>query len=59
MGGKKCPVASYELLISKCPPELKFLYLTPLRKNRLWDNTDVWFTTVTIGVNSIDTFLQK
>ena len=43
-GGKNCPVASYELLISKYPPELKFhgpLYLTPLRKNKLWDNTDV------------------
>ena len=61
-GGKKCPVATYELLISKRPPELKFhgpLYLTPLRKNRLWDKADVWFTAVPIGVNSIDTFLQK
>jgi len=32
-GGKKWPIAAYELLISKCPLDFKFrgpLYFTPL-----------------------------
>ena len=61
-GDRKCPVATYELLVSKRPSQLKChgpLYLTPLRKDRSWGNTEVWFTTVPIRINSINTFLQK
>lgn len=61
-GGMKCPIRAYELLISKRPPKFKShgpLYLTPLRKDRSWDNTEIWFTKVPLGVNSIDTFCQK
>ena len=42
-------VGAYELLISKHPSELKShgpLYLTPLRRDGSWDNTEVWFTKV-------------
>ena len=38
-GGQRCPVAAYELLVSKRPPELKQngpLYLSPL-KERMWN----------------------
>ena len=53
-GGKKCPVGAYELLVSKCPSELKChgpLYLTPLRKDRFWDKTEVWFAKIPLGVS--------
>ena len=61
-GGKKCPVGAYELLASKRPSELKChgpLYLTPLRKDRLWDKTEVWFAKIPLGVNLIDTFVRR
>ena len=61
-GGKKCPVGAYELLVSKRPSELKHhgpLYLTPLRKDRSWDSTEVWFIKVPLGINLIDTFARR
>ena len=61
-GGKKCPVEAYELLVSKRLSELKShgpLYLTPLKKDRSWDKTEVWFTKTPLGINSIDTFVQR
>ena len=59
---KKCPVGAYELLVSKHPSELKHhgpLYLTPLRKDRSWDSTEVWFIKVPLGINLIDTFARR
>ncbi|XP_065918766.1 uncharacterized protein KIAA1958-like [Dysidea avara] len=59
--GKKCPVAAYELMISKRPLDLKShgpLYLTPIR-NETWNNKDVWYTSVPLGVNSINTFIPR
>ena len=60
-GGQRCPVTAYELLISKHPADLKDngpLYLSPLRKERVWSKAPVWFSTTPLGIHSIDTFVR-
>ena len=45
-GGPRCPVACFEILISKHPAELQTcgpLYLSPLRRERDWCKANVWF----------------
>ena len=47
---------------SKCPAELKDcgpLYLSPLRKERQWSKSPVWFSKASIGVHSIDNFVNR
>ena len=61
-GSQRCPIAVYELLISKHPPELRNvgpLYLAPLRKERDWSKAPEWFSKSPTGVHSIDTFVNK
>jgi hypothetical protein len=61
-GGQRCPVAAYELLVSKRPPELKQngpLYLSPLKKERVWSNAPVWFSKSPLGVHSIDSMVSR
>ena len=61
-GGPRCPVAAYELLVSKRPPELKQhgpLYLAPLKKERVWSKAPVWFSKSPLGVHSIDSMVSR
>ena len=61
-GGQRCPVAAYELLILKRPTELKDhgpLYLSPLRKERQRTKSPVWFSKTSLGVHSINNFVNK
>ena len=61
-GGQQCPVAAYELLLSKRPPELKQqgpLYLAPLKKERVWSRAPVWFSKSPLGVHSIDSMVNR
>ena len=61
-GGQRCPVAAYELLISKRPAELKDhgpLYLSPFRKEGQWSKSPVWFSKASLGVHSIDNFVNR
>ena len=61
-GGPRCPVAAYELLVSKRPPELKQhgpLYLAPLKKERVWSKALVWFSKSPLGVHSIDSMVSR
>ena len=61
-GGQRCPVAAYELLISKRPTELKDhgpLDLSPLRKERQWSRSLTWFSKAPLGIHSIDNFVNK
>ena len=60
-GGQRCPVAAYELLVSKRPPELKQrgpLYLARL-KERVWSKAPVWFSKSPLGVHSIDSMVSR
>ena len=62
IGGNKCPVACLEKLISKRPVDLSAtgpLYLSPLRKERDWCRTPIWFSQVPLGVNSINTIMKN
>ena len=61
--GHSCPVACFETLISKCPADrLQMcgpLYLAPLRKERDWSKTKVWFPRQPVGVNTINQFMKN
>ena len=56
-GRDRCPVKLLELVISKCPIELKncgSLYLKPLNT----PNDEVWYTAQPVGIHTIDTYMK-
>jgi len=55
--GQRCLVAAYQLLVLKRPTELKDL--SPLRKERQWTKSPVWFSKTSLGVHSINIFVNK
>ena len=60
IGGPRCPVAAILKLLSKRPETLTSsgpLYLTPLRKERQWSETTVWYARSSVGINQIDKFM--
>lgn len=62
IGGNKCPIACLEKLLSKRPDDLSEsgpLYLSPLRKERDWCRAAVWFSRVSLGVNTINTLMKN
>ena len=61
-GGQWCKVAVYELLVLKHPTKLNDhgpLYLPPIRKERQWTTSLVWFSKTSLGVHSINNFVNK
>ena len=56
-GGEQCPVHLLEKLVSKHPPSLGPLYLTPLKKFQPDDKT--WFLYQPVGVNTINSFMKE
>ena len=59
-GGVRCPIAWFEKLVLKRPLEFKDsgpLYLTPLRKERNWTKSPVWYSKKPLGEHSINNFI--
>ena len=64
IGGPRCPVAAIMKLMSKRPSNLQDegpLYLTPkiLNEGEKWQELEVWFKRVPLGVNSIDKLMAS
>ena len=58
-GGIKCPVHLLQTALDHRPPSCKTsgpLYLTPIRN--FSHKRDVWYTTMLVGINTINTFMQ-
>ena len=60
MSSRSLRVAGFKASIRvKMSWSIIIYYLTPLRKDRLWDKTKVWFAKIPRGVNLIDTFVRR